>query len=172
MIFNVFQRVRRKNGVFLAKSGYLNELGEQRVRRTTTVAPQAKKNDLPTKVGSRWNQMHSSLMVDIYTQLSHARHWYFMQGSQRSCIWYSSSLVKERATVESFWLMPMSNCSLYEEPDQRFTDSIVVMIIIEEELEEVWWVDLVQRLQSWQKHDGKLLTFQKNHQYRFRKKIT
>ena len=41
------------------------------------------------------------------------------------------------------------------------TDSIVVMIIIEEELEEVWWVDLVQRLQSWQKHDGKLLTFQK-----------
>ena len=27
------------------------------------------------------------------------------------------------------------------------TDSIVVMIIIEEELEEVWWVDLVQRLQ-------------------------
>ena len=69
--------------------------------------------------------------------------------------------VKERATVESFWLMPMSNCSLYEEPDQRFTDSIVVMIIIEEELEEVWWVDLVQRLQSWQKHDGKLLTFQK-----------
>ena len=28
---------------------------------------------LPTKVGSRWNQMHSSLMVDIYTQLSHAR---------------------------------------------------------------------------------------------------
>ena len=25
---------------------------------------------LPTKVGSRWNQMHSSLMVDIYTQLS------------------------------------------------------------------------------------------------------
>ena len=68
---------------------------------------------LPTKVGSRWNQMHSSLMVDIYTQLSHARHWYFMQGSQRSCIWYSSSLVKERATVESFWLMPMSNCFIW-----------------------------------------------------------